>query len=86
MPLTSMDSVAAMTRHRGAATGRTADPVRPAMLPDQREAFRVVEQGGELHQERGGHGHQRAVRESSLADGSHQCCLQLAPTDYPETR
>jgi transposase len=36
------------------------------MLPDQLETLRVVDQGGEVHQGRGGHGHHRVVRESSL--------------------
>src|SRR4029450_5627087 len=55
-----------MARHRSAAAGGAADPVRPAMLPDQLEALRVVDQGGEVHQGRGGHGHHRVVRESSI--------------------
>ena len=56
--------VPTVTGHCGAAAVRAAYAVRPAVLPDKREALGVIEQRGKVHQRRGCHGHHRAVGEN----------------------
>src|SRR5690349_19702439 len=52
-----LDVIPAVAGDSGAAAMRAADALRPAVLPDQLEAARVVDQGQQVHQ--GWHGRHR---------------------------
>src|SRR5215212_9034389 len=61
-----LDIVAAVAHHGGTAATGAVDAVRPAMLPDQREALGLVEQGREVQQARGRHGHHQTIEGNHL--------------------
>src|SRR4051794_14961871 len=77
-----LDVVPTVTSDRGTAAARAADAVGPAVLPDQLEASRVIDQGRQVHQ--GWHGRYRGWREDPYSTA------QRAPRhprgDHPETR
>ena len=77
-----LDVVPTVTGDRGTAAARAADAVGPAVLPDQLEASRVIDQRRQVHQ--GWHGRHRGWREDPSSTA------QRAPrhprADHPETR
>src|SRR5206468_11339152 len=77
-----LDLVPAVAGDRGALAARAADALGPAVLPDQLEASRVIDQGRQVHQ--GWHERHRGWREDPYSTA------QRAPrhprADHPETR
>src|SRR4051812_35370683 len=71
--------VPAVPGDRGAAAGRAAHALGPAVLAHQLEALRVVDQGRQVHQGRRGHGRHRGSREHPSSTAQ-----RLAPHPSPD--